>query len=1358
MMRRQTFNGFRHPYALLAGLCLSLCLVLVPVLPAVADDIAVYTQLPSGAAQPNDTMPLVVVIVGRNLDSHGVDELYDVACSNIFSIAPWSWDLITGNQCEAIWQSLILPILDRKTEWSVSFINDLRTLDVGLWDIIPAAIKRGRMAEIIAGILRDGGLLDSVASSDLVFPVSRTEVVKLMLYRILHQLVGARVVVMANNDSTCPDFDPKHPADSKHCSNGAFIVLGATKLKRHQDATNAYYEVFDRLGEWDASNLDAATVTRAKLPLSHPKQVPDDDQGHSTPPYQGKEAYYELLQYLTGGAVYSAKLNADNLLDADTLSAIKKSLGLGKGWALGDFLLTNDWLGSMNLVREKLDPSVYDGDGDYTSPLDPRACKPIKVINIMFSPSAEDDESDSLIKSELGDVDSNGDGLKWAEMRKWLATKGFTYSGDRYYIESRFIVVNVDGQLTLPADMVGLDKLSFGTKHTPLTTITALDPSRAVEVGTSFSMAGPQRVFSPSSVQAANDIYVGLFHPDTDHGTATWPGNLKKLKLARHQGVLKILGALGKPAIGPDGTIKDSARTCWTDAEKLPPIANGKDGGMVTQGGAGMSLGPPAFTNAEGADIFYQTSDSAPDIPDEGSGVAKLNLDGNTLDELLCENAAGTCNSAFGDNTNYLEAAQRVAWARGYKVGSFGSKDNLQFYDYLFQKGVLETSLTTEVLAGTDDGQNWRVKIKRNSQVLYTLPITSSFQWEVGTDYNDYLYTKQLSGLCIKDVLELEYYDCYTRKLDNSLNPSFCHFVVEGTTDFLGIPIVGTSNISGIQCNVSEVTSKPSALEARDWLMGDVLHSTPLAIDYGTQNGGSDVRIFVGTNQGFLHQFKGSTGEEVWRFAPRAVMDNFDEWAKDADLASRPYGIDGAPVAWVKDTDHDGVIEPKNDEHVYLYFGLRRGGKAYYALDVTKPDTKPKLLWYIDSDTPGFSELGRTFSVPRIGQILVPDDAPDLESDDADEAHEEITVLVFGGGYDPDYDHGNIPSGDIVGNAIYVVNAKTGMLIWKATRGKTQASFQVSLPEYEAVVYTHPAFDDPIPSTITALDTDGDGYLDRLYVGDIGGRVWRVNMGTMGPRSLTDPSEWEAAPIANLGRHWNRAEEDPKSEKGVYDDDRRFFHRPDVVRVGQGEGAFYALVVGSGDRADPLDTNTDNYLYVIMDSGGLDNKPITPDDLAGFARNCSASDRKDYDKDSNDKDACTSLLDPDFEKSGWMLALGGFVRRGEKIMSTPTTLGGTVLVSSYVPAVNSNSCSPFGKGRLYAINLLTAQPVLDEFRYDGELNGYHNGINPARGTMLDSSGIPGGVTYVGGDRFLTSDLQIIDVPARTIWRTYWRRR
>ena len=33
-----------------------------------------------------------------------------------------------------------------------------------------------------------------------------------------------------------------------------------------------------------------------------------------------------------------------------------------------------------------------------------------------------------------------------------------------------------------------------------------------------------------------------------------------------------------------------------------------------------------------------------------------------------------------------------------------------------------------------------------------------------------------------------------------------------------------------------------------------------------------------------------------------------------------------------------------------------------------------------------------------------------------------------------------------------------------------------------------------IPGRITVIDTNGDGFADRMYAGDMGGRVWRFDI------------------------------------------------------------------------------------------------------------------------------------------------------------------------------------------------------------------------------------------------------------------------
>jgi type IV pilus assembly protein PilY1 len=162
------------------------------------------------------------------------------------------------------------------------------------------------------------------------------------------------------------------------------------------------------------------------------------------------------------------------------------------------------------------------------------------------------------------------------------------------------------------------------------------------------------------------------------------------------------------------------------------------------------------------------------------------------------------------------------------------------------------------------------------------------------------------------------------------------------------------------------------------------------------------------------------SGEEVWAFMPRNAMKAQKTLRANGSGMKHPYTVDGAPVALLQDRNFDGSIVANDGDKVYLYVGMRRGGKAYYALDVTNPE-KPSLMWTIEKSG-DFAELGYTFSNPRVGLI--------------NSTNGPRAVVMFAGGYDMNKDtRGVVGTDDSEGNAIYIVDAETGDLIWKARGG-----------------------------------------------------------------------------------------------------------------------------------------------------------------------------------------------------------------------------------------------------------------------------------------------------------------------------------
>jgi len=504
--------------------------------------------------------------------------------------------------------------------------------------------------------------------------------------------------------------------------------------------------------------------------------------------------------------------------------------------------------------------------------------------------------------------------------------------------------------------------------------------------------------------------------------------------------------------------------------------------------------------------------------------------------------------------------------------------------------------------------------------------------------------------------------------------------------------------------------------EARDWIMGDPLHSRPMPLNYGARSGyaagNPAIYIAVASNDGLLHMIRNTTsggsesGEEMWAFMPRTSMSAQKLLRNNATGAKHPYTLDGAPVAYIEDKNFNGTIE--SGERVYLFVGLRRGGKAYYALDVSNPDS-PKLMWSIDKSG-DFAELGYTFSNPRVGLV--------------DTGNGPRPVVMFGAGYDTNKDdRSSVGTDDSEGTAIYVVDAETGDLVWKARGGSGGASSKV---------FEHSQLVDSIPSTLTIADTDGDALTDRILVGDTGGNVWRADL--KGDNTF----DWKLTLLASVGRHSTGA-----AGKAS---DRRFFHRPDLVPSKDSYGNFDGVLLGSGDRADPLDIGgvASNYFYVIKDrnttvGSGTANGYEHPD-FGDVTDNC-----------LQEGSSCSVNLN-----LGWRLRMED---TGEKILATATTITGKVFFTTYLPqgAGSSTACAPSeGAGRLYAVGLQDASSVIN---YDTSDDDPDRPDEPTtkndRSTDLTSAGIPAEVVSIPPNKILRPDLQIDNIETTTRWRTYW---
>jgi type IV pilus assembly protein PilY1 len=519
----------------------------------------------------------------------------------------------------------------------------------------------------------------------------------------------------------------------------------------------------------------------------------------------------------------------------------------------------------------------------------------------------------------------------------------------------------------------------------------------------------------------------------------------------------------------------------------------------------------------------------------------------------------------------------------------------------------------------------------------------------------------------------------------------------------------------------------------RSWLVADSLHSKPLPVNYGAINGHStsnpEVRIIMGTNDGYLRMIRNTSasgaqeGIEAWAFMPREAMSTLATLKTNATASpiSHPITVDGAPTAYVKDVNKNGNIE--TGDKVYVYFGMRRGGKSYYALDASDPDD-PKILWKINKNDAGgaFAELGETWSTPRVVSMLV------------NGSNTPTPVLIFGGGYDTNKDISHlhhagtatVGTNDSQGNAIFIVHAETGALIWKAVKGTTTGY------NSSTGAYTHPDLVDSIPSDVAAVDSNGNGLIDRLYVGDTGGVVWRVDTKCSHPSGVnvvsgnaspgcgattSDAQPWKIIPILSVGRH----------DSSSVVNDRRFFYPPDYVQSVDASGTYYdGVIVGTGDRENPKSTGTTDWFYMFKDkdreSGTLSYNTGTP------------RSHSDLDDITNCAQAsCTTSL-----INGWRLKLECPTEAfstpcGEKNLSASVTIGGIVYFSTYIPKDGlSNNCQLLeGSGALYMVDVQDGKPVCTTTTCNPGTLGKND-----RADKVTSGGIPAEIVQLGGGRIL----------------------
>ena len=434
-------------------------------------------------------------------------------------------------------------------------------------------------------------------------------------------------------------------------------------------------------------------------------------------------------------------------------------------------------------------------------------------------------------------------------------------------------------------------------------------------------------------------------------------------------------------------------------------------------------------------------------------------------------------------------------------------------------------------------------------------------------------------------------------------------------------------------------TDTAAAYRDRAHLLGDIVGSKPRVVskpvaplssssnpgygDFKTTWANRKSMVYVGSNSGILHAVDGAltgttAGKEVFAYVPGALYQGPDGSPQTTGLASRGnpefnhrYMVNTTPAIF--DIDFGRTVGGSGtDWRTVLVGGLGKGGKAYYALDVsnpggidmaaaasaTEPGVAARVLWeFSDPD------LGYTYGEPT-----------------AVKTKKHGWVLIFGSGYNNSDGKGYF----------FIVNPRTGVLINKFSTGVGTAGAQAGMAHVQAFV----------------LDRS-DNTADSVYAGDLLGNLWRLD--------LRDAAGNYPAPtkLATLTDSANNP--------------RPVTSRPNIIVQPDTQKRW--VTVGTGRLLDGSDVASSQAqaLYAIQDGTGLVFNATAP---TGFSFPITAAKLRQL------TDLTQTVTLNTATEIGWVVDLGlSGAGAGWRVISDPTSFYGSVEFTTMLPGGDACSPS-----------------------------------------------------------------------------------
>jgi len=489
-----------------------------------------------------------------------------------------------------------------------------------------------------------------------------------------------------------------------------------------------------------------------------------------------------------------------------------------------------------------------------------------------------------------------------------------------------------------------------------------------------------------------------------------------------------------------------------------------------------------------------------------------------------------------------------------------------------------------------------------------------------------------------------------------------------------------------------------TSTEMRASAHGDVLHSRPVAINYGTAVA-PNVVVFYGGNDGVLRAINGNrtaasgatvAGQEFWSFVAPEFYTKIKRLRDNTPALSYQGASVTVPARQPKPYGFDGPITSYQDStRKWVFAAMRRGARVLYGFDFTDLVTLPAnvaMKWKIGcpnlADDVGcsanYSGLGQTWSSPQ-----------NIKTNGYTSAGVPSPMLLMGGGYDNCEDTDpHTCTALSKGHYVYLIDAATGTRLRQFTT------------------------DRPVVADVFVVPDTTTGLAKFAYVADLGGNVYRISGSTANlPFGATVPASWTMTKIASLGCNSAAA----TSPSVACPMNRKFMFAPDVVEK---SGTYY-LLLGSGDREKPLQAFTNAYatsndFFMIKDNPADANWLSSETANCGSAVLCLAS-LVQIASGGADPSATDIAA-----KKGWYLGM----RSHEQVVTSGITVFGTATFSTHTPTVPVlGACtSNLGTARVYNVRIVNAAAA----------NGTTNRDEPIAGGGLPPSPVAGMVELDNG--------------------------